>query len=77
MINELLQLAKKYRNIVFLNTESCGNSKFEDLKKFFPDRCFSFGLAEANMISAAAGFALMGKIPIVVGNGVKIFIKRI
>ena len=31
--------------------------------KAFPDRFFNFGIAEANMMDAAAGFATAGKIP--------------
>jgi transketolase len=32
-------------------------------QKEFPDRFFSFGIAEANMIASAAGMAMAGKIP--------------
>jgi len=40
---------------------SCGGQAFRDK---FPKRTFDFGIAEPNMISAAAGLAKQGKIPI-------------
>lgn len=67
MNNGLIKLAKN-KNIVVLNTEALSCKECEEFLKFFPERAFSFGLAEANMISAAAGFALAGKLPIVIGN---------
>ncbi|MBI4975084.1 transketolase family protein, partial [Candidatus Peregrinibacteria bacterium] len=36
--------------------------------KFFPERYFNFGLAEANTVSAAVGFSARGKVPFVVGS---------
>lgn len=75
MMGTLLQLAKKHKNIVVLNTNSVMGVECEDFAKFFPDRYFSFGLAEANMVSAAAGFALVGKLPFVLGKGSVLFAK--
>ncbi len=68
MISTLVRLARANKNIVLLNTESISAKHCEEFARFFPDRSFSFGLAETNMISAAAGFALAGKLPIVVGS---------
>ena len=68
MINGLIKLAKGNKNVVVLNTEALACKDCEEFAKFFPERVFSFGLAEANMVSAAAGFALAGKLPVVVGN---------
>jgi transketolase len=39
--------------------------KREELERDFPDRTFNFGMAECNMVSAAAGLANEGLIPIV------------
>lgn len=70
MKNILLKLAKANKNLVVLsvNAARCG-----DFAKFFPDRFFAFGAAEANMISCAAGFALAGKLPVVVGDSEFLF----
>lgn len=38
-------------------------------KERFPERTFDFGLAEPNMIGTAAGFAMLGKIPICIIYG--------
>lgn len=75
MVNEFLKLGKKYKNLVVLSAGSHNTSICEDFEKFFPDRYFSFGLAYQNMVSAAAGFALMKKIPIVVGDDFYLFSK--
>jgi transketolase len=75
MINELLKLAKKYKNIVVLSVGMGEDSMCDEFRKFFPDRYFSFGLAEENVVSIAAGFALMGRLPIIIGRGGEIFSK--
>lgn len=64
----LTKLAKANKNIVLLYTEALNFRDCEEFSRFFPEKSFSFGLAEANMVSAAAGFALAGKLPIVFGN---------
>ena len=68
MMNNLLSLAKSNKNMVLLHTDAVNCDGCGEFEKFFPDRTFSFGLAEANMMSCAAGFALAGKLPFVVGN---------
>lgn len=68
MNSTLTKLAKAHKNVVLLYTEALCSKDCEEFARFFPERSFSFGLAEANMISAAAGFALAGKLPVVVGN---------
>jgi len=60
----LIEYAKKDDRIVVLDADL---SKAGGTKKFgtvFPDRFFNVGVAEANMVSMAAGFAEMGKIPV-------------
>ncbi len=61
----LLKLAGRHKNIVVL---TANYKRFFNLAAFelaFPDRYFSFGNSEQNMIAAAAGFAARGKIPFV------------
>lgn len=68
MNSTLLKLGKHFKNIVVLDTGSVRNSDCEEFVKFFGDRYFNFGLAESNMISAAAGFAIAGKTPVIFGS---------
>jgi transketolase len=42
-----------------------GTGKYEEIEKDYPDRLFNFGIAESNMIAAAAGMAKEGWIPVV------------
>ena len=68
MNSTLLKLGKHFKNIVVLDTGSVRNSDCEEFIKFFGERYFNFGLAESNMISAAAGFAIAGKTPVIFGS---------
>ncbi len=67
MINQLLKLAKSHKNLVVLSSSTTDG--LDEFVKFFPEKCFDFGLGEQNMISVAAGMALAGKLPVVIGNG--------
>lgn len=56
----LLELGRERKNVVALEAD-LGKSTMSILfGKEFPDRYFQMGIAEANMISAAAGLALTG-----------------
>jgi transketolase C-terminal domain/subunit len=68
MNSTLLKLGKKFKNLVVLDTGSVKNPDCDEFVKFFGDRYFGFGLAESNMISAAAGFAIAGKTPVIFGS---------
>ncbi|MFH1534218.1 MAG: hypothetical protein ABID64_04795 [Nitrospirota bacterium] len=67
-MNDLLQLGKKYKNLVVLSAGADAHLACEEFAKYFPDRYFSFGLGFSNAVSVAAGFSLTGKMPLVVGN---------
>lgn len=56
---ELLEIAKTDTNFVVCNadTKTCGLEKFG---KLFPEREFSFGIAEQNLVGASAGLAACG-----------------
>lgn len=56
---ELIEIAKTNENFVVCNadTKTCGLEKFGQL---FPGREFSFGIAEQNLVGAAAGLASCG-----------------
>jgi len=61
---ELTRLAAGDERVVLLMGD-IGNRLFDDFKARFPDRFFNCGIAEANMMSAAAGMALCGLRPVV------------
>ncbi len=59
----LVELGEKYRNIVVLDADLSKSTKTILFAKKYPERFFEMGIAEANMISTAAGLASCGKIP--------------
>ena len=59
----LLEAGKKNPNIVALAADLVGSVKMDAFAKEFPERFFQCGIAEANMIGAAAGLAITGKVP--------------
>lgn len=67
-IGKLMELAEKDRNVVHLLADS-GTGYDEMFRRNFPDQIYNFGIAEENMVSAAAGMATAGKIPFVFTAG--------
>jgi transketolase len=61
----LLEAGQQDDNIVCLCADLTGSIKMNLFAQAFPERFFQVGIAEANMIGMAAGFALAGKIPFV------------
>ena len=61
----IAELGKVNDKIVVMDADLSGATKTSTFKKAFPDRFFDFGIAEADMVCAAAGFALSGYIPFV------------
>lgn len=59
----LLELGRKNPNVVALCADLTGSLKMDAFEKEFPDRFFQMGIAEANMMSVAAGMTVGGKIP--------------
>ena len=60
---ELLEVGKENKDIVILDADLATATKTNIFAKEFQDRFFDMGIAEANMIGTAAGFATCGKIP--------------
>ncbi|MCL4472379.1 MAG: transketolase family protein [Actinobacteria bacterium] len=58
----LLELGKRHENVVALDADLAGSTKSGQFGKAFPERFFNVGVAEANMMGMAAGFAISGKI---------------
>lgn len=61
----LIELAKEDPDIVLINSDSKKYSGTASFETEFPDRSFNVGIAEANMVSVAAGMASFGKVPFV------------
>ena len=61
---ELEKIAAADERVVLLSGD-IGNRMFDDFKKAFPGRFLNCGIAEANMVSFAAGLALSGLRPVV------------
>jgi transketolase len=59
----LVELGRENPNVVVLDADLSKSTMTALFAKAFPERFFNFGVAEADMIGAAAGFAVSGKIP--------------
>ncbi len=59
----LLELGRENKDIVVCDADLSKSTMTSYFAKEFPDRFFSFGIAEANMVANAAGLAYAGKIP--------------
>jgi transketolase len=59
----LVELGKANSEVVVLDADVSSSTKTALFGKAFPDRFYNFGIAEANMMDAAAGFATAGKVP--------------
>jgi transketolase len=59
----LLELGKTHPNVVALSGDLEDSARAIWFKQKYPNRFFSVGIAEQDMVGTAAGLALMGKIP--------------
>src|SRR5438046_4097324 len=59
----LVELGKKNPNVVALDADLAKSTFSAKFQKEFPDRFFTCGIAEANMVGIAGGLALAGKLP--------------
>lgn len=66
----VVELGRKNKDVVVLSADLTDSTRANWFKKEFPDRFFGLGVAEQDMFGAAAGFALMGKIPFACTFGV-------
>ena len=57
----LVRLGEQDKNIVVLGADTTDSLKTADFGKKFPERFFNVGIAEANLVSVAAGLAYSGK----------------
>ena len=59
----LLEAGRMNPDVVALCADLTGSVKMDAFAAEFPDRFFQCGIAEADMVGAAAGLSLSGKIP--------------
>jgi len=59
----LAELGQEKENLIVFDADLAGATKTGVFQKAFPDRFFDCGIAEGNMICAAAGASTMGLVP--------------
>ncbi len=59
--NTLIELARKNKNIYFLNADINPGKSIDEFKSNFPNRYIDCGISEQSMIGLAAGLASQGK----------------
>jgi len=66
----LVDLGQADERVVVLGADLTASTRANWFQEKFPERFFSVGIAEANMVNVAAGLSLLGKIPFVCTYGV-------
>lgn len=59
----LLEVGELNQNVVVLDADLSKSTKTADFKDKYPERFFNMGIAEQNLMGAAAGLSTVGKIP--------------
>lgn len=60
----LCELAEEFPELVVLDADVSSSTQTRLFAEKYPNRFFNFGIAEANMVSAAAGMAACGMMPV-------------
>jgi transketolase len=71
---ELTRIAPEYANLVVLDADVAGGTGVHHFRKAYPEKFLQFGIAEQNMMAAAAGLAATGMLPVV--SGFACFLER-
>jgi transketolase len=61
----LVELGRENKDVVVVDADLSKSTMTAYFAKEFPDRFFSMGIAESNMVGVGAGLAMSGKIPFV------------
>ncbi len=61
----LVELGAAHENVVVMDADVAGATKTGMFRDAYPDRFFDSGIAEANMMAAAAGMSTLGLVPFV------------
>ena len=59
------EIGAQNKNVVMLASDAVKSNGGGEFRERFPERTFDFGIAEQNMVTAAAGLAKLNKIPLV------------
>ncbi len=59
----LVEMGKQHENLVVLDADLAAATKTVLFEKAYPNRFFNCGIAEANMVSVAAGLSTAGLVP--------------
>jgi transketolase len=73
----ILEVAKTNPKVVVLDVDVAKSLRTTDFAKKFPQRSFNFGIAEQNMMAAAAGMATTGLIPFASGYAMFISLRAL
>src|SRR5512139_3887634 len=65
----ILELGKENPNVVVLGGDVSPSVRTDVFRDAYPERFFSVGIAEQDMMGTAAGLAVAGKIPIASAYG--------
>jgi len=76
-VDELINLASRDSNIVILDSDSKEPLLLDSFSNIYPDRSFTFGIAEQDMVSAAGGMSTFGLIPFVNSYGMFIAMRAL
>ena len=60
----LCELAEEFPQMVVLDADASSSTQTRLFAEKHPDRFYNYGIAEANMVSAAAGMATCGLVPV-------------
>ena len=60
----LCELGEEFPGLVVLDADVSSSTQTKLFGQKYPERFFNFGIAEANMVSAAAGMSTCGLIPV-------------
>lgn len=63
--NALRRLAPQFPELIALDGEVCNSTRSQFFRDEYPDRFFELYIAEQNMVGAALGLSLRGKLPFV------------
>lgn len=61
----LVRFGREHPDVVVLSADLTSSTEAEDFKNTYPDRFYSMGMAEQNMMSVAGGLAREGLVPLV------------
>jgi transketolase len=61
----ILELGRRNKDIIFISCDTSLGTGAKQFRELYPDRHLEFGIQEQNAITAAAGLAHSGKIPLI------------